>query len=68
MTLCAADISASAPTREMVARFTPDVPWRGGPEYEADPYRALFDITPAERLIGWRPVHSWTQYMTTSSW
>ena len=45
MLLCAPDISAGAPARELAARLLPGVPWRGSAEYEADPWRALVDCT-----------------------
>jgi nucleoside-diphosphate-sugar epimerase len=57
--LCAPDIAASAPGRELAARVLPDVPWRGGPEYDADPWRALVDCSRAERVLGWRPERRW---------
>jgi nucleoside-diphosphate-sugar epimerase len=57
--LCAGDIAASAPGREMAARLLPGVPWRGGPAYDADPWRALVDTSRAERVLGWRPEHRW---------
>jgi UDP-glucose 4-epimerase len=53
--LCAADISASAPTLEMVARLTPSVPVRERERYTADPWRALFECSAAEAVLGWRP-------------
>jgi UDP-glucose 4-epimerase len=58
--LSAPDISATAPSRELAARLLPDVPWRGGPEYEADPWRALVDSRETERVLGWRPRRRWT--------
>jgi UDP-glucose 4-epimerase len=57
--LCAADIAAQRPTLELVAERLPHVPWRGGPEYRAEPYRGLVDISRAERVLGWRPRHLW---------
>lgn len=57
--LCAADISASAPSRELAERLLPSVPWRGGPEFEVDPWRALIDCSRADRVLGWRPEHRW---------
>jgi UDP-glucose 4-epimerase len=53
--LCAADISASAPTLEMVARLAPSVPVRLRERYTADPWRALFDCSAAEAVLAWRP-------------
>jgi UDP-glucose 4-epimerase len=57
--LCAADISASAPSRELAERLLPSVPWRGGPEFDADPWRPLVDCRRANRVLGWRPEHRW---------
>jgi UDP-glucose 4-epimerase len=58
--LCAPDISATRPSRELAARLLPDVPWRGGPEYDADPWRALVDSRETERVLGWRPHRRWS--------
>ena len=58
--VASADISTSGPTsREWAARLHPQVEWRGGAEYEADPYRGLVDIGAAQKLLDWKPEHSW---------
>ncbi|HUN74880.1 MAG TPA: NAD(P)-dependent oxidoreductase [Steroidobacteraceae bacterium] len=57
--LCAADIASSRPTLELVREKMSHVPWRGGPEYEADPYRGLVDIGHLERVLGFRPRYRW---------
>ena len=56
--LCAADIASAQPTSELVAERVPHIPWRGGQEYEADPFRALVDISKAQQILNWRPVHT----------
>jgi UDP-glucose 4-epimerase len=55
--LSAPDAWTSAPSRDMARRLLPDVPWRGGPEYETEPYRSLVDAGRAARLLGWTPRH-----------
>jgi nucleoside-diphosphate-sugar epimerase len=35
------------------------VAWRGGAEYEDDPFRSLIDIARARRVLGWAPRHTW---------
>ncbi len=57
--LCASDIAASRPTLELVASILPKVPWRGGPDFEHDPYRSLVDTSRAQLVLGWRPRHRW---------
>jgi len=57
--LAAADIAATRPTLELVEKYLPHVPWRGGAEYRAEPYRSLVDIGRAERVLGWKPRHLW---------
>lgn len=57
--LCADDISSERPSREMAKLVHPDVPWRGGPEYETDPFRALVDNRRAKTVLGWQPQHRW---------
>jgi UDP-glucose 4-epimerase len=59
MLLCAADIADRRPTLDLVAERLPHVPWRGGREFEDDPYRALIDITRAQAILGWSPRHTW---------
>jgi UDP-glucose 4-epimerase len=58
--LSAADAWTSAPSRDMARRLLPDVPWRGGPEYDIEPHRALVDAGRAMRLLGWTPRHRWS--------
>ncbi len=54
------DITTSGRTsRELVQLVNPDVEWRGGPEYEDEPYRALVEIGPARELLDWNPQHTW---------
>jgi UDP-glucose 4-epimerase len=58
--LCAADISASAPSLELAARLAPGVPVTDPQRYQADPWRALFDSTTAATILGWHPAHGWS--------
>ncbi len=58
--LCAADISATAPSPEMAARIAPGVPIKDPARYRADPWRALVDCAAAETAIGWRPRYRWS--------
>jgi UDP-glucose 4-epimerase len=55
--LCADEAWTTAPSRDMARRLLPDVPWRGGTEYESEPYRSLVDTTAARQLLGWKPRH-----------
>jgi nucleoside-diphosphate-sugar epimerase len=59
--LCADDIASDTPSREMAAKVHPEVPWRGGAEYEADPFKALVDNSKAKRVLGWQPKHTWRE-------
>ncbi len=61
--LCSADISASAPSREMARRLMEDIEWRGGSAYESEPYKALVDTHLARETLGWEPVHSWANWV-----
>ena len=64
-TLCAPDISASAPSREMARRLLPEVPWRGGREYETDPWTALVRGR-AGAALGWEPRYTWRRWLEES--
>jgi UDP-glucose 4-epimerase len=56
----AADISSAGGTsRELARAIHPGVPWRGGAEYDAEPYRALIDSGPARARLGWTPAVRW---------
>jgi nucleoside-diphosphate-sugar epimerase len=65
--LCSPDISTSGPGgRDLAARLLPDVPWRGGPPWDDDPFRALIDTRRAGRILGWRPIHTWKAWLEGS--
>ena len=57
--LCADDIASDTPSREMAAKVHPEVPWRGGAEYEAAPFKALVDNRKAKQVLGWQPKYTW---------
>jgi len=65
-TLCAPDISATAPSRELVRRLWPAVPWRGGREYVADPWTALLRSRASE-ILGWEPRYTWRRWLAESA-
>jgi nucleoside-diphosphate-sugar epimerase len=58
--LCAADISASTPSLELAGRLASNVRVRNPERYTAEPWRALFDCSAAEALLGWRPRYRWS--------
>jgi nucleoside-diphosphate-sugar epimerase len=57
--LCASDIASTRPTMDLVAERLPEVRWKNGKGVSGDPFRPLIDTTEAQRLLGWRPVHTW---------
>jgi len=59
MLLCADEINADRPSRELAHEVHPDVPWRGGPEYDLNPQRALVSNQRAKDLLGWQPQYGW---------
>ena len=65
--LAAADItSGGRTTLELVHDLMPDVEWRGGPEYETDPFRSLVDASQAGALLEWQPRYSWREFISSS--
>lgn len=54
----AGDTTAAEPTEAVVREFFPDADRRR----PFEEYEALFDLTKAERLLGWQPKHSWRDY------
>ena len=58
--VCAPDISSAHDDSVTLAgRLTPDVPIRNPQLYATQPFAALVDSTPAQRLLGWQPTHHW---------
>jgi nucleoside-diphosphate-sugar epimerase len=54
------DISSTELTsRELVQKLLPDIEWRGGPEYEREPYKALMDNSRAREVLDWAPQYRW---------
>lgn len=62
--VASSDITTSGRTSREWATFVhPHVEWRGGDEYDADPYRGLIRIGEACRILGWQPTHTWKSFM-----
>ncbi|MPZ49474.1 MAG: NAD-dependent epimerase/dehydratase family protein [Dehalococcoidia bacterium] len=62
--VCAPDISADGRSSREIARCRyPDVEWRGGSEYDAEPSRALIDTSGARETLGWTPRHTWQAWL-----
>jgi len=51
--------SAHLTSRELVQNLLPDIEWRGGDQYEADPYKGLVDNSRAKEVLGWAPEFHW---------
>jgi len=65
-----ADISISTSgrtSRELAEYVMPDVKWRGGAEFEAEPFRSLLNIENAKSTLGWTPRRSWQAYVERNS-
>jgi UDP-glucose 4-epimerase len=60
MLLCAADISATAPSLVLTARLAPHVPVTDQARYQADPWAALVDCSAAASTLGWQPAYRWS--------
>ncbi len=59
------DITTSGRTSRELAKFVhPDVEWRGGAEFDDEPYRTLVDIEPARKLLDWNPEHTWRAFLS----
>ncbi len=60
--LCADDISsANRTSQEMAQSLLPEVDWRGGDEYEHEPYKALINTQLAKEVLQWVPRYKWRQ-------
>ena len=60
LNLCADDVSSAAlKSRELAQLICPEVEWRGGIEYESEPFKALVDNSRAKDVLGWQPRYEW---------
>jgi nucleoside-diphosphate-sugar epimerase len=46
---------AEQTSRQAAQTIHPGVPWRGGPEFEDEPFRTLLENQEAKSMLGWRP-------------
>ena len=61
--VASSDITTSGRTsRELAAFVHPTVEWRGGAEYDENPYRSLIDIERARKLLDWTPEFTWQAF------
>ncbi len=63
--LCADDICSDRPSKFMAQLVHPDVPWRGGPEYDEQPFKALVKTERAKSILGWHPQYKWEPHRRT---
>ncbi len=66
--VAAADITTSGRTSRELASFVhPTVAWRGGAEFERNPYRGLMNIERARKLLDWSPEFTWNEFFKRST-
>jgi UDP-glucose 4-epimerase len=66
--IAANDITTSGMTAmELVRKLHPNVEWRGGKDYEKDPYRSLVQSENVKALLGWNPQYTWRRYIERNS-
>jgi UDP-glucose 4-epimerase len=66
--LASHDITTSGMTSlELVRKLHPNVPWKGGPEYEAAPFSSLVKSNRAKSLLNWSPHYSWRNSQLNST-
>ena len=46
-------------SRELARKVLPEVEWRGGREYDEEPYKGLVDNSRAKKILGWAPQYRW---------
>ena len=42
-------------------KVLPEVEWRGGREYDEEPYKGLVDNSRAKKILGWAPQYRWRE-------
>jgi len=66
--IASSDITTSGKASSELARFVhPNVEWRGGEAYEAEPFRSLLVTQPVEQLLGWMPQYTWQRFIQRNS-
>ena len=56
LNICSDEVAlASQTSYEAAKEIHPSVPWRGGAEYEKQPYRTLLDNKVAKDILNWQP-------------
>jgi nucleoside-diphosphate-sugar epimerase len=62
--IASSDITTSGKTSRELAHFVhPNIEWRGGEEYETEPFRSLLVTRPVEQLLGWTPEYTWQRFI-----
>jgi len=57
------DITTSGQTSFGLSnRLLPKVEWRGGHQFEKNPFRTLLSNDTAKHLLGWAPTHLWSHF------
>jgi UDP-glucose 4-epimerase len=57
------DITTSGQTSfDLSKKIHPEIEWRGGSEFDGDPYRTLLSNDAAKRLLDWEPTHLWSDF------
>jgi nucleoside-diphosphate-sugar epimerase len=61
--LASNDITTSGMTSlDLVKKLHPNIPWKGGTEYELAPFSALVKSKRAESLLNWSPCYTWRDF------
>lgn len=57
------DITTSGQTSfDLSNNLHPNIEWRGGIEFEENPFRTLLSNDAARKLLKWEPVHLWSHF------
>ena len=66
--VASADVTTGGRTSRQLAEFVmPEIEWRGGAEYEAEPFSSLVNIENAKRILGWAPSLTWQSFIDGST-
>jgi len=62
--VAASDVTTSGKnSKELVKAICPDVKWRGGSEYQSNPFLSLIVTDNARRTLRWEPKHTWQSFV-----
>ena len=66
--VAAADVTTSGKSSKELAQFIcPDVKWRGGSEFQENPFLSLIVTKNARSILQWEPKYTWQSFINNGN-